>query len=74
MKIIGCDLHTRYQQIAMGGWPSLSQIESPRVRLPRPSRFSKGGVYKRVRYGSRGKRKRELWKILVKPLSHPDFP
>ena len=24
MKIVGCDLHTRYQQIAMlGGWPSI---------------------------------------------------
>jgi len=23
MKIVGCDLHTRYQQVAMGGWPSI---------------------------------------------------
>ncbi len=24
MKIVGCDLHTRYQQVAMGGWGSLN--------------------------------------------------
>jgi len=71
--VSGALLFRGYILARRGGWPSLSQIESPRVRLPRPSRFSKGGVYKRVRYGSRGKRKRGLWKILVKPLSHPDF-
>ena len=39
MMIIGCDFHTRYQQIAMmdeGGWPGLSHPHLPQLTSPRP--------------------------------------
>ena len=35
MKIVGCDLHTRYQQI--GGWPSLSSSCHSPYNLGAPS-------------------------------------
>jgi hypothetical protein len=63
MKIIGCDLHTRYQQVAMldqetgelveGAGPPLA-FHGRRyfnLRLPHLSRFSKGGICSR-RHGS----------------------
>jgi hypothetical protein len=37
MLIIGCDFHTRYQQIAMGGWRILNT--PGRFRVAYPLRF-----------------------------------